>query len=136
MAAGTQAICGTPPQDLATGLCKEKLLEVLFYLHRFELLNASKPKHRSATCAVLFALDHSADQHKAAPAAAGGAAAAGAAATRTNRSVALKFMRCGFGMALCLAIYVMHFFVCLGSGFALSPACNASTAPLQAPRPI
>ena len=40
---------GRPALHLATGRCKERLLEALFLLGRYELLNASNPKHRSAT---------------------------------------------------------------------------------------
>jgi hypothetical protein len=34
------------------------MFEALFFLGRYELLNADTPKHRSATCVVLFARDH------------------------------------------------------------------------------
>ena len=40
---------GRPALHLATGRCKRRLFEALFLLGRYELLNASNPKHRSAT---------------------------------------------------------------------------------------
>lgn len=44
--------------NLAHGRCRERMFEALFFLGRYELLNADAPKHRSATCVVLFARDH------------------------------------------------------------------------------
>lgn len=44
--------------SLAHGRCRERMNEALFFLGRYEMLNAETPKHRSATCVVLFARDH------------------------------------------------------------------------------
>lgn len=69
---------GRPAINLAaTGLCKQRMFEALFLLGRYEVLNRDTPKHRSATCVVLFGLDH------------GGAQASGG----PSQSVCLKFMR-------------------------------------------
>lgn len=50
---------GRPAINIATGECRRRILEALFLLGRYELLDE---KHRSATCVVLFARDHGGGQ--------------------------------------------------------------------------
>ena len=48
---------GRPALALATGRCKQRMLEAMYLLGRYELVG-TQPKHRSATCVVHFARDH------------------------------------------------------------------------------
>lgn len=82
---------GRPAVHISTGLCRRRLLEALYLLGRYELLNAETPKHRSATCVVVFARDHGSggDGDGAGSDAASDAAVAGASAA----DCVLKLMR-------------------------------------------
>lgn len=90
---------GRPAINLATGRCRTRMLEALFFLGRYELLNRENPKHRSASCVVLFARDFGDASvtggrggRKGAGAASASASAAGTAVD-SGREVALKLMR-------------------------------------------
>ena len=48
---------GRSAMHLATGRCRARLTEALYFLGRYRLLNPDKPVHRSATCLVVFATD-------------------------------------------------------------------------------
>lgn len=74
---------GRPAINIASGECRRRMLEAIFVLGRYELLGE---KHRSATCAVVFASDHAAG-------AGGGGAAAGVAEGSGPRPCVLKLMR-------------------------------------------
>lgn len=76
---------GRTPLGVACGPCRRAIERALFFLGRYELQNPETPKHKSATCVILFAVDHGEEEDEAdapppAPAAAHAAAKAPAAA--------------------------------------------------------
>ena len=48
---------GRPALALATGLCRQRMMDAMYLLGRYGLVG-TQPKHRSATCVVHFAHDH------------------------------------------------------------------------------
>lgn len=90
---------GRPAINLAAGRCRARMLEALFFLGRYELLNRDNPKHRSASCVVLFARDFGGGGDSAEPAAANGGkkrgriGGAGGAGAEVGTELALKLMK-------------------------------------------
>lgn len=79
--------------SLAHGRCRERMFEALFFLGRYELLNADAPKHRSATCVVLFARDHGEQLFPSGGGGSGGTEGRNEAEGSSGSDCVLKFMR-------------------------------------------
>lgn len=59
---------GRTPLGVACGPCRRAIERALFFLGRYELVSDT-PKHRSATCVILFAVDHGEEDDDPPPAA-------------------------------------------------------------------
>lgn len=55
---------GRTPLGVACGPCRRAIERALYSLGRYELINPGTPKHRSATCVVLFAIDHGEEEEE------------------------------------------------------------------------